>query len=408
MVSEIGKELKKNYYGEYRKGMLRKKYLISLFVYETHITGTGFRIFDGEWREERLTFSVDVLDIVKIWKVKIDGEEMLRLDYYGTSEVVGRLEYSVVLPGISEMEEIIQTVTELKEKAKRKLQEKKELEKQEKQQELQKTQKTKKEQEEFFKACYQFHILEKQNPYYELQRGEATLACIYLDQEKNLNFLKIDGVNSEEVNTVIRFEQIHYYERAGAIHYVSETHSKYDNFGGRISGATFSESAALLSGLLLGPMGMMGGLMLTYKPAKIEPPSTSLHIDSKIKEIDDRSVILNYYSEQKKQYMDVALPVDSYNFMQTYLPEKKYGIVSELEKRSAVNQFSDQIKRGAYLTAPGEQKKIEQNRDVEKIEADDAIDVFEAKAKKLKIMLEYGLLTKEEFEQEKRELLDQI
>ena len=49
---------------------------------------------------------------------------MLRLDYYGTSEVVGRLEYSVVLPGISEMEEIIQTVTELKEKAKRKLQRK--------------------------------------------------------------------------------------------------------------------------------------------------------------------------------------------------------------------------------------------------------------------------------------------
>ena len=106
--------------------------------------------------------------------------------------------------------------------------------------------------------------------------------------------------------------------------------------------------------------------------------------------------------------MDVALPADSYNFLQTYLPEKKYGIVSELEKRSAVNQFSDQIKRGAYLTAPGEQKKIEQNRDVEKIEADDAIDVFEAKAKKLKIMMEYGLLTKEEFEQEKRELLDQI
>lgn len=408
MGSEIGKELKKNYYGEYRKGILRKKYLISLFIYETHITGTGFRIFDGELSEERLTFSVNLLDIIKIWKVKMDGEAMLRLDYYGTSEVVGKLEYSIVLPGISEMEEIIQMVTELKEKAKRKLQEKKELEEQEKQQELQKMQKTKKEQEEFFKACYQFHILENQNPYYELQRGEASLACIYLDKEKNLNFLKIDGVNSEEVNTIIRFEQIHYYERAGTIHYVSETHGKYDSFGGRISGATFSESAALLSGLLLGPMGMMGGLLLTYEPSKIVFPRTSLHIDSQIKEIDDRSVILNYYSEQKKQYMDIALPAGSYNFLQTYLPEKRYGIVSELEKRSAINQFSDRIKHGDYLTAPSEQKKIELKKDAEKIEENDAIDVFEAKVKKLKIMMEYGLLTKEEFEREKRELLDQI
>ncbi len=96
MGSEIGKELKKNYYGEYRKGILRKKYLISLFIYETHITGTGFRIFDGELSEERLTFSVNLLDIIKIWKVKMDGEAMLRLDYYGTSEVVGRLEYGLL------------------------------------------------------------------------------------------------------------------------------------------------------------------------------------------------------------------------------------------------------------------------------------------------------------------------
>lgn len=408
MYPEIGKGLKKNYYGEYRKGILRKKYLISLFIYETHITGTGFRIFEEEFSEERLTFSVDLLDIIKIWKVKINGEEMLRLDYRGTLEIVGKVEYSVVFPGISEMEEIIQMVTELKEKAMRKSQEKKELEQEQQQQELKKTQQTKKEQEEFFKACYQFHILENQNPYYELQRGEVSLACIYLDQAKNLNFLKIDGINNEEVNTVIRFEQIHYYERAGAIHYVSETHGKYDSFGGRISGATFSKSAALLSGLLLGPMGMMGGMLLTYEPTNAVIPNTSLHIDSQIKEIDDRSVILNYYSEQKKQYMDIALPADSYNFLQTYLPEKKYGIVSELEKRSAVNQFSDQIKNGEYLVAPNEHKKIEQKKNTEKIEENDTIDIFESKVKKLKIMMEYGLLTKEEFEREKRELLDQI
>ncbi len=47
MYSEIGKGFKENFYGEYRKGVLRKKYSISLIVYETYLIGTGFRVFDS-------------------------------------------------------------------------------------------------------------------------------------------------------------------------------------------------------------------------------------------------------------------------------------------------------------------------------------------------------------------------
>ena len=77
--------------------------------------------------------------------------------------------------------------------------------------------------------------------------------------------------------------------------------------------------------------------------------NTSFSIDSDIKKIDDRSVILNFYSEMKKQYIDIELPRDIYNFLQTYLPEKKYGIVDELEKKTIVHQSTDIIGNGRLL-----------------------------------------------------------
>lgn len=406
MYSEIGKGFKENFYGEYRKGVLRKKYSISLIVYETYLIGTGFRVFDKELTEEAFTFNTDLKNIKKISSTKIKGDEMLQLEYYGNSLIVERIECTVVFPGIKEIEKIIQLVTELKEKVDKKSLEELRSEQEEKQKKEQVIRRTEKEAKQFFDACYQFHILNEQRPFYELHRSEVTFAGIYLDQDRNLNFLKIDGRNQEEMNTMIVFDHIHYYERAGAIHYVAETHGGYKSFGGSISGATFSEATALLGGLLFGSMGMIGGALLSYQPSRMTFPTTTFKIDSAEKQIDDRSVILNYYSDQKKQYIDIELPANSYNFLQTYLPEKKYGIVSELEKRSAIHQFSDQIERGEYLTAPSEYKKIEQNAKTERIE--DTMDTFERKVKKLKIMLDNGVLTQEEFEVEKRRLLDEL
>lgn len=48
---------------------------------------------------------------------------------------------------------------------------------------------------------------------------------------------------------------------------------------------------------MFGFMGMALGAALTYKPAEQSPISTSFSIDSDIKKIDDRSVMLNIVSE---------------------------------------------------------------------------------------------------------------
>ena len=153
-------------------------------------------------------------------------------------------------------------------------------------------------------------------------------------------------------------------------------------------------------------MGMALGAALTYKPAEQKPANTSFSIDSDIKKIDDRSVMLNFYSEMKKQYIDIELPQDIYNFLQTYLPEKKYGIVDELEKKTVVHQSTDMIENGRLLkvdirseATPAEQIELQETN---------AMESFKLKVEKLKIMKDAGLLSDEKFAEEQAKLLNMI
>ena len=141
------------------------------------------------------------------------------------------------------------------------------------------------------------------------------------------------GYTQEESNGVISFEDIHYYEKAGEIHYVTDIRGSCSNYGGSITGGNISKLAAAGGGLLFGMLGMAAGALLTYKPAEIKSGGTQFDINSDVKVVVSRCVILKFYSETQIQYLDIELPADIYNFLQTHLPEKKYNIVLELEKR---------------------------------------------------------------------------
>lgn len=116
--------------------------------------------------------------------------------------------------------------------------------------------------------------------------------------------------------------------------------------------------------------------------------------------------MLNFYSETKKQYIDIELPQDIFNFLQTYLPEKKYGIVNELEKKTVVHQSTDIIENGSLLkvAVKSETSSIEQKETTEI----NSMENFKLKVEKLKMMKEAGLLSDEKFEQEQAKLLDMI
>ena len=259
-------------------------------------------------------------------------------------------------------------------------------------------QRQREESKEFYTNCLK--LLDVNNkPRFDLYNNdeENKAVVVYINDDKSLNFLKIDGDAKEEEVGIIPYDKIHYYEKAGNVHYVSEVNGSYSSFGGSLTGATFSKKAALFNGIMFGPMGMATATLMSYKPAQQKPAETHFDLTSETKRIDERNVLLNFYSDDRKLYIDIELPQEIYNFLQTYLPEKKYEIVSEVEKHTAINKAVD----NKMLNSPETKVALPAP---EKL----SIDEFKEKVEKLKIMKEAGLLSDEEFREEKTKLLSII
>ncbi len=392
-----------SYYGEHRKGLFGKKCPIKLHIYPSHIEGVGYSFTSDELSNESEPFSLSYPQIREVYEESIAGNMGVVIEYIEDSVVTNSSTFKIALLGISEPAKWTQLLLRTKEEIdQQNIQAKLAKEEHEKREkELRETQE--RESLQFYNDCLNFH-LKKTTPNYELYKDKHKIALIYINEDKALNFLKIDGQAKEESNGIIPFEKIHYYEKAGDIHYVSELHGDYSNYGGSVTGGQFSKLAVAGGGLLFGMMGMTAGALLSYKPTQTEAAKTNFSLDSTTKEIDSRSIILNFYSDIKKQYIDIELPNDIYNFLQTHLPEKKYNIVLELEKKTAIHNATTQIESGKLLNiAPTpESHKLEDKQ------ATDQMAEFKKKAEKLKIMKDSGLLSDEEFNLEKSKLLDLI
>lgn len=392
------------YYGEYKNGIFSKKSTIRLGIYPSRIEGDGFSFYDNMLSINTYSFEILYDNIIKVYIGDIGKDSALFIEYDPNS-VVNSEASILALPGMENAKKWLNIIEETKSAFMEKKQEQQRIksEREEEQRRLV----VKKEQEalQFYQKCYSFHIKET-TPIYQLFSEKNKVALIYIDEKKSLNFLKIDGYAQEENNAIIVYENIHYYEKAGNVSYATDIHGNYSSFGGSMTGGKFSKLATAGGGLLFGFMGMALGAALTYKPAEQKAVNTSFSIDSDIRKIDDRSVMLNFYSEMKKQYIDIELPQDIYNFLQTYLPEKKYGIVDELEKKTVVRQSADIIEQGRLLKADiqSDIQSIEQK----KMQETDAMENFKLKVEKLKVMKEAGLLSDEKFAEEQEKLLNMI
>lgn len=390
---------KSTYYGEYKKGIFEKIKLL-LHIYSGHIEGVG--IIEEYSKYSEHSFNVEMQYIEDIREIDINGNSCLEIRYLSKSLFANRMiegeKVTVLFFNMNKLQEAISVIKDFKAKDD-KLQQCKQEEINREQERKERLENEKKQHAEeclqYFQKCMDFHMMKDNNPYYELQNDYLQFIGIYVDKQKNLNFVSIDGIRQQESNACIAYDKIHYYEKAGSIHYTTEIRGHYDSFGGSFSGGKISKKATMISGLLFGPMGMAAGAVLTHKPAIAEMPSTSFDIESDIQRIDERSVILNYYSDSKKQFMDIELPADIYNFLQTHLPEKKYGIVLEVEKEKALKEQSENVK-------PIEQKVVAA------ISINDDMVEFENKIKKLVIMHDNGLLSDEEFENEKKRILSSL
>lgn len=391
------------YHGEYKKGLLGKKCPVRLYVYPSHIEGMGYALNMGELANESDSYSIKYPQIRNVYTDNIAGNAGLVIEYMEDSIVAGQSSSKMVLLGITEIERWIRLLLDTRDSVLEKNKQA-EIAKKEKEETERKLREEKEaEAAKFYLDCLNFHIKDA-TPLYELYRDKNRIALIYVAEDRSLNFLKIDGDNREESKGVIPFDKIHYYEKAGEIHYVAEIHGDYSSYGGSVTGGKFSKLATVGGGLLFGMMGMTAGALLSYKPAQTEGIKTNLTIDSDVKKIDERSVMLNFYSDMKKQYVDIELPNDIYNFLQTHLPEKKYNIVLELEKKTAIHQATDKIESGELLRVASGVG----NSQLEDKQSADPMAEFKKKVDKLKLMKDAGLLRDEEFHEEKAKLLNMI
>lgn len=396
MLREMEK-CKATFLGGYKLSF--RKYLDNVIrIYDTYIHFEGITIYDNIVSDKTTTRDVDFKDIRSVSFSAFKKEKCLVVKFIGDS-IVGNQESTLYFFDMNGFngnfdackEMISKAVNDYKEELRQQ-----HIAQMEYQKELQRQ---KEESKEFYTNCLKFHNVNNKPRFDFYNKEEENKAVIvYINEDKSLNFLKVDGDAKEDEVGIISYDKIHYYEKAGNIHYVSEVNGSYSSFGGSLTGATFSKKAALFSGIMFGPMGMATATLMSYKPAQQKPVETHFDLTSETKRIDERNVLLNFFSDERKQYIDIELPQDIYNFLQTYLPEKKYEIVNEVEKHNVINKVIDNKK---MLDSPETKVMLPVP---EKLSIDD----FKEKVEKLKIMKEAGLLSDDEFQDEKTRLLSMI
>lgn len=392
------------YSGEYKNGIFAKKHNIKLYIYPSYIDGVCFMFFDNELSKETESFEVRYKDITRVFIDNVNNQRALFIEYNSNS-VVNRSKETIVLPGINDISKWYNLILEKQTEFLKAEEKKQKLESENKENQKRIAIEKENKASKFYNNCFSFHIKES-TPTFTLFSENNKIALIYIDENRNLNFLKIDGYSEEENNGIIEYKNIHYYEKAGNISYVSDIHGDYSSYGGSLTGGKISKLATVGGGVLFGLMGMALGAALTYKPAEHTLGYSSFSLDTDIKKIDNRNVMLNFYSDTKKQYIDIELPQDIYNFLQTYLPEKKYGIVDELEKKTVLHQSVNVIEDGSLLRVEIAGANSASNNMIES--SSDSINDFKQKVEKLKMMKESGLLTDEEFKSEQQKLLRMI
>lgn len=249
----------------------------------------------------------------------------------------------------------------------------------------------------------QYLDVKEKEPVYVFEETDGFVTFLHIDRDKNMIIKSIDKNQMETVSSTIQYKDIHYYEKAGTIHYVSniDISDIGQSFAGSFVPGKVRLTPAVVGGLLFGPMGLAVGAMAGYKPAHFENTQQNFYrrnVSSNIHKIDDRSVLLNYFSDKHKQYMDVELPQEIYNFLQTHLAEKKYDIVLSVEKQKyggAVLQQEEKLLLSESTSPAIEKKKL-------------SIEEFEMAVKKLKLMLDNELISEEEFKEKKKELFENI
>ena len=378
--------------GKYKMNLFTT-YDIGITIGERDLYIEGLRLLGNSHKDfQSYCVSVRHIDVSNISIIDMFGRKYIKIEYTRSNITIAQ---SIYISGIDNLSKCYDSINEAVKRRKQYFADCENRAFLQQQQAAEQSRIYEEESKKFYDDCYNFHIKDGTKRF-DVLADKNKLVTIFVDENKSLRFLQIDGYKRLEDVGVITYDNIHYYERAGAVHYVSETNGDLTNTSGQFTGASISKAAVLTSGILFGAMGLATAALMSYKPAQSTPSETHLSLKSEARRIDERSVILNYYSLEEKQFVDMELPQEIFNYLQTYLPEKKYDIVKEIERHTAVSKASV-----SELPPPEKAKELPSD---EKL----SIDEFKEKVEKLKFMHDAGLLDDAEFEAEKKKLLQNL
>lgn len=229
------------FYSEY-KISFRKTVKMHIFLYHSYFQCEGIRTFDGT----SSTYDIKYTDLCSVEISTANGQKCLKFHFKSPSLFDQNAKTVLYVLGLDDFEKCQRLILHYKDLyiyyLRQQQQIKQEREEQQKRYEL--------EAKKFFDDCYRFHISEN-TPTIPIFSENNKTVLVYIAENNALGFLKIDGYEKSEDAGIIPYDKIHYYEKAGAVHYVAETNGNYSSFGGSITGATFQKKQLYFMALCL-------------------------------------------------------------------------------------------------------------------------------------------------------------
>ncbi|MBQ4231832.1 MAG: hypothetical protein II699_01010, partial [Lachnospiraceae bacterium] len=381
-----------NWYSTFKSGLFSKETKISLYLSKYTIQGDGFmgieKMYDpnepdadSSSTEKMLTkdpnkgeaeaFEFCLVHATGVETVKFMNQNALLIKL--TRKIDKFIEdVSLYLPGLPETEEIAnvlrQAIVDTKERARVKMEEYQKI--------------REKEDAEFFLHKYNEHIEKANNPSCVVKLEDNNLKGIYLNQDKDIIFLNISGVNRTVDAAYIPHDNINYYRK---ISYTPKAMPfKEGYFGGSFTDTVFDIPQALHDYVLL----ELPGHLSNNVPVLPD-------LDSTFKKTTDASyvapaanIVLNYYNQKLRKDFEVELPESALTFLQQHLADLDFTIMDEsYEAREAIKNVETE-EAVAMMNAEKEKAIAEAEEAKREVEAEKAKALREAEEAKAAALAE--------------------
>ena len=210
-------------------------------------------------------------------------------------------------------------------------------------------------QKEFFDSQYSSHLNDTNMPVFifDENKSQKQIAVMYIDENKDINFLGINGTLFQSVHGVISYKNISYIDKPEALTFIPAAENIVD--GGNFITIGSDVLSEMLKGILFEAMHMNEGMMEGYKtPASYE-------LEHKNIPSDVEYAVLNFYSDMIEQYVTIYITEEMYEFLVKHLGNIPFDLSKEVENaiQQAVVKKLKQLCEKGLLTESQLEKELQ-------------------------------------------------